>query len=193
MTTIRFISDLHMGHENIIKFDGRPFKNSSEMDDVIIKNWNSVVAPGDLTYILGDFIWKRTPESLAKVRKLNGQKILIKGNHDRAKGLDFTKLFAKIVCYEELSMDGKKIVLSHYPIPLFNGHRWDHGFHLYGHVHTTEEYDLVKRWEKEITEVIGTVPKMYNVGANLPYMNYTPRTLEEIIEGSKNVVTRVTS
>ena len=53
----RYISDLHLGHANVIKFDNRPFKNLEEMHERIITNWNKVTNKNDTVYILGDFCW----------------------------------------------------------------------------------------------------------------------------------------
>lgn len=52
-----FISDLHFGHFNIIRYDNRPFNSVDEMDKVLIDNWNSVVSDDDTIYILGDISW----------------------------------------------------------------------------------------------------------------------------------------
>ena len=51
-----FISDLHFSHTNIIKYESRPFANSVEMNDTLIKNWNMKVQPTDTVYILGTMI-----------------------------------------------------------------------------------------------------------------------------------------
>ena len=51
-----YISDLHIGYENVIRFDNRPFANADEMNDTIFSNWNSRVTRDDTVYILGDFI-----------------------------------------------------------------------------------------------------------------------------------------
>ena len=53
-----YISDLHLGHTNVIKFDKRPFSNIEEMENKIIENWNSRVTKQDTVYILGDFSWE---------------------------------------------------------------------------------------------------------------------------------------
>ena len=78
----RYISDLHFGHANILKFDNRPFRNTEEMETALIENWNSTVFAGDTTYILGDFCWGKEPEWKRIVPLLNGNKVLIRGNHD---------------------------------------------------------------------------------------------------------------
>lgn len=57
MGRIYYISDLHFGHSNIIRFDNRPFSNVQEMEETIVKNWNERVAKDDVVYILGDFCW----------------------------------------------------------------------------------------------------------------------------------------
>ena len=81
---IFFTSDLHFGHENVLRFDNRPFETVDEMDDELIKRWNDKVAKGDLVYVLGDLIWKTaTNEAVQIIKRLNGQIVLIKGNHDR--------------------------------------------------------------------------------------------------------------
>ena len=58
----RYISDLHFGHKNVIRFDGRPFNSTEEMEDKLVENWNRVVRRNDTTYILGDFCWGKEPE-----------------------------------------------------------------------------------------------------------------------------------
>lgn len=54
MTKIFFSSDLHFGHQNIIKYCSRPWKTAAEMDEALIANWNNTVTEGDIVYILGD-------------------------------------------------------------------------------------------------------------------------------------------
>lgn len=53
-----FTGDLHLGHENVIKFDNRPFETVEEMDAELIRRWNNKVDKGDLVYVLGDMIWR---------------------------------------------------------------------------------------------------------------------------------------
>ena len=48
-----YISDLHLFHENAIKYDHRPFDSIQEMHEEIMKNWNDRVTNGDIVYILG--------------------------------------------------------------------------------------------------------------------------------------------
>jgi calcineurin-like phosphoesterase family protein len=81
--SIWYTSDLHLGHANIIKYCDRPFKSADEMNRTIVNNWNSVVKPEDRVFVLGDVALGKINESLEFVRELNGQKLLIPGNHDR--------------------------------------------------------------------------------------------------------------
>lgn len=182
---VYFTSDLHLGHDNVIKFDNRPFSSVEEMDEELIKRWNSKVKPGDLVYVLGDLIWKsKTNEAADILRRLNGQIILIKGNHDRFFHNDkVKKILAGIKDYDDICVtlkDGtpKRCILSHYFIPMYNGHF--HGaIHLHGHSHVTaeakEEVEIAKELNKR-----GFPNKIYNVGCML--WNYEPVTLDEILE-----------
>ena len=78
-----YISDLHLFHENAIKYDRRPFDSIKEMHEVIMKNWNDRVTNGDIVYILGDISLRGKNEDLiAFVARLKGRKVLVKGNHD---------------------------------------------------------------------------------------------------------------
>jgi len=180
-----FTADMHFGHENVLRFDKRPFKTVAEMDEELIRRWNAKVGKGDLVYVLGDFIWKSsTNDAPGLIKSLNGQIILIKGNHDRflhnaaAKGA-----LAGIKDYDDISVtlsDGtsRRCILSHYFIPFYNGHRYN-AIHLHGHSHNTEESDEERRIVKEMNNK-GYDLKVYNVGCM--YWNYEPVTLDEILE-----------
>lgn len=85
MTTF-FSSDQHFGHENIIGYCDRPFNSVDHMNRVMINNWNAVVAPDDTVIVVGDFAMGRIEESLELALELNGDKILVPGNHDRCWG-----------------------------------------------------------------------------------------------------------
>lgn len=80
---IFFTSDTHFGHQNIIKYCDRPFKDTDQMDEAIIANWNAVVSADDTVYHLGDIALGLIDKSLPKVSRLNGYKIAVLGNHDR--------------------------------------------------------------------------------------------------------------
>lgn len=180
---IFYISDLHIGHANCLAFDNRPFKDVEEMNSEIIKRWNSVVTNEDIVCILGDFHWGKEPEWISILEQLNGQKILIQGNHDITPQKS-RKYFADVKEYKVIDDSGRKVVLSHYPIPCYRNHFYG-WYHLYGHVHTSFEFNMMEH-DRYLMEQLYTRPcEMYNVGCMLPYMDYTPRTLDQIIEGYK--------
>lgn len=182
---LRFISDMHFDHGNCIAFDARPFTSVDHMNEEMIKRWNSVVKPEDHTYILGDFCWKKEDRWLELLPQLNGQKTLILGNHDITPQKS-KHLFADIKEYKVVSDNNRKIVLCHYPIPCYRNHFYG-WYHLYGHVHTSFEWNMMERNRYLFEELYSRPCEMYNVGAMLPYMNYTPRTLDEIVEGYKKM------
>jgi len=93
--TVWVTADQHFGHENIIKYTQRPFKNAAEMDKALIRNFNERVSAEDTTYFLGDFTMvgpQRSDYVERILRKLHGTKILILGNHDRIRPLRLVEL-----------------------------------------------------------------------------------------------------
>ncbi len=78
-----FTSDLHFGHQNIISYCNRPYDSVPEMNDGLVDNWNAVVGTDDLIFVLGDVAMGRLDDSLRHVKRLNGRKYLVLGNHDR--------------------------------------------------------------------------------------------------------------
>lgn len=185
-----FTGDLHFGHENVLRFDGRPFQTVEEMDAELIRRWNNKVGKGDLVYVLGDLIWKtKNDDAPGLLRRLNGQIILIKGNHDRfLHNAKAKAVLAGVKDYDDIAVtleDGtmKRCILSHYFIPMYNGHRYE-AIHLHAHSHFTDEAD----WEIDFTDRLnaaGIRSEVYNVGCM--YWNYEPVTLDEILAHGKTV------
>lgn len=180
-----YISDLHFGHKNCLVFDNRPFKSIEEHDAQLVDRWNEAVGIDDDVWILGDISWYNPTETVGIFNQLNGAKHLCIGNHDSKllKSKMVRNLFMEIVDYKEIRFDsgnGGGIVLCHYPIPCYNNHYYG-WYHLYGHVHNSFEWQMMKRIQFEMKEIYGKQSNMYNVGCMIPYMNYTPRTLQEII------------
>lgn len=165
-----FSSDWHVGHENVIKFDKRPFKDLSHMHRVLINNYNATVGKEDLCYFLGDMGLCKS-DALAKVvQELNGTKVLILGNHDkgatamRRMGFDVVLNGATIVVANRI------VTMTHCPLKgVFRedcskmkgskeGEHW-HGesrhhqfsiidfgqYHLHGHTHKGPEERIADR------------------------------------------------
>ena len=141
---IYFTSDLHLGHRGIIEMCDRPFKEVSEMNEVLIQNWNHFVRKNDIVYILGDIAHKLSvPEVNEIVRKLNGRKVLIKGNHDKVYD---GSLFEEVCDFKEIHYNGISISLMHYP--MLSWPKSHHGsIHLHGHMHNKQEYNLQMKEE----------------------------------------------
>ena len=113
---IYYIADLHFGHQNVIRFDNRPFSDTAQMEETLIRNWNKRVTTEDTVYVLGDAFWKSEADSIRIIQQLNGHKHLIQGNHDRAHGrLRF--YWESIEPYAEINDSDTLVILSHYPIP----------------------------------------------------------------------------
>lgn len=181
-----FIADLHFQHTNALSFDNRPFKTIEEHDAELIRRWNNAVDIDDDVYVLGDISWANPTKTEEIFNQLNGNKHLIIGNHDRKllKTKTVRELFVEIVDYKEIQLeDGEGIVLSHYPIPCFNHHYYG-WYHLYGHVHSGFEWNMMKRVKYEMETLYDKPCKMFNVGCMISYMDYTPRTLNEIINAN---------
>lgn len=179
-----FIADTHFGHKNAIWYDHRPFQSVKEMDEELIKRWNSRVTNGDTVYILGDFSWHNTDRTMCILKRLKGKKRLIKGNHDRVKPPELRKEFDYIKEYEQISVGRKVLILCYYSIPFYNRHHHD-AVMIHGHTHNSKEHLLELEIERCINES-GIPCNMYNVGCMLPYMDYMPRTLDEIIKRKEN-------
>lgn len=130
------VSDTHFGHKNIIKYCNRPFKTIEEMDEALIKNWNSVVSKDDTIIHLGDVFLCGKERAKKIMSQLNGRKILIKGNHDhwsdefyRSIGFDYVSKYP--IIWHGFYM------LSHAPLQLNETTPYGN---LYGHVHNDEKY-----------------------------------------------------
>ena len=117
------VADLHFGHESIVKHFGRNhlFNTIEDHDEFLIKRWNSVVKDLDLVYVLGDFVWNKCSRKyFAEIMsRLNGDKILIIGNHDRITEFQAIKLGFKSAFYSARIKRKKTIInLSHFPYKL---------------------------------------------------------------------------
>lgn len=184
-----FISDLHFGHKNALAFDNRPFPDIETHDRELVENWNGVVSMDDDVWVLGDISWYGPMKTIELFSRLNGTKHLCAGNHDKKllANREVQALFAEITNYKELQLTPSfGLVLCHYPIPCFN-HHFQNWVHLYGHVHTSFEWNMMERLRYEMEELYSKPCRMYNVGCMVPFMQFTPRTLDDILrltEGS---------
>ena len=83
-----FTSDYHFCHTNVIKYDGRPFKDVEEMNESLIENWNHYIDTNDIVFYLGDLSFDRSGKQTQEiVKRLNGKIHYILGNHDDEKDI----------------------------------------------------------------------------------------------------------
>lgn len=136
-------SDLHWGHKNIMTFcpvSRARFRNDVDyMNEAMVKEWNDLIEPEDSVYILGDVAFLPAAKATEYMRRLNGRKILVQGNHDRKllQDADFRGCFDEIYHYLDVNYNGTKCVMLHYPIA-----EWDQmhrgAVHFHGHLHGGE-------------------------------------------------------
>ena len=143
--SVYLTSDTHFGHNNVLTYSKRPFASIAEHDEALVTNWNAVVKPGDLVYHLGDLALCNPIYAASLVARLAGQKFWLLGNHD---GKQMQKrcreFFVKIMHYEEISYESRKVVLCHYPI--LSWRAMHHGsVMLHGHCHGNLKPSSAKR------------------------------------------------
>ena len=134
MPSVFLVSDTHFGHTGVCRFtrtDGvtklRPWDNADEMDEFMVKAWNERVRPTDKVYHLGDVVINR--RALGIMRRLNGDKVLIRGNHDIFRDNEYREHFRELRAYHV--MNG--MILSHIPIHEESLGRF--GVNIHGHTH----------------------------------------------------------
>ena len=130
-----YISDLHFSHANAINFDNRPWKDINEMNEEIIRIWNERVTDEDDVWILGDISWANPYETRCLIARLRGKKHWVTGNHDYKllKNEELCRQFVDVYeCYHKhIDKAGNTVVLSHFPIFMFDGVYHGHTVHLY--------------------------------------------------------------
>jgi calcineurin-like phosphoesterase family protein len=134
MPSIFLVSDTHFGHTGVCRFtrdDGvtklRPWTDPDEMDEEMVKRWNETVKPSDKVYHLGDVVINR--KSLSIMHRLNGDKVLIRGNHDIFRDAEYREHFRELRAYHV--MNG--MILSHIPVHEESLGRF--GVNIHGHLH----------------------------------------------------------
>jgi calcineurin-like phosphoesterase family protein len=153
MPAVFLVSDTHFGHAGVCRFtrnDGvtklRPWDSADEMDEAMVERWNERVRPNDKVYHLGDVVMSR--KSLAIMRRLNGDKVLIRGNHDIFKDTDYREHFRELRAYHV--MNG--MILSHIPIHSESLGRF--GVNIHGHLHANRV--MLLGFNGKITDIVDT-------------------------------------
>lgn len=191
-----FTSDWHIGHENCLKFDKRPFADLETMHKSLIKRYNATVPQSGICYFLGD-MGNRTEDIRNVVSQLNGTKVLIWGNHDKGINTMYNCGFDVVLLSASILVSKTLITLSHCPLPGIvredlshikgydpeNPEPW-HGStrakhmmctvadrgqpHLHGHIHS----------RKDKPTSVKILDRQYDVGA--PANSYKPVSISVI-------------
>jgi calcineurin-like phosphoesterase family protein len=155
MANLFFVSDTHFSHPLMVRLRG--FRSVQEMDELMIERWNETVRPQDHVYHLGDVTMRR--EFLDVVKRLNGHKRLIFGNHDIFDYGCYVKAgFKKLMAYRVVD----RIIFSHVPVHPAQLSRFR--LNVHGHLHTNrvmEPGSLTKpdrRYTNVCVEQTGYVP-----------------------------------
>lgn len=129
-----FTADFHLGHSNIIRYCGRPFQATDEMDDAILSRLNTSVKEHDSLYYLGDFCLGSSKHAREYRRRIRCKNIyFVEGNHD-ASTLKIQQEFRWWKQLAEITVEAQRIVLCHYAMRVW--HHCAHGtWQLYGHSH----------------------------------------------------------
>lgn len=134
-----YTADTHFGHENVIGFCDRPFRDADHMDTVLIENLRSRVGREDDLWIVGDFAFgdkaKETTYLAGIFDELPGaRKHLIVGNHDLEKTLGLPWDSVSHLAEVRDGPHNQAHTLCHYPMITWN-HARRQALHLFGHVH----------------------------------------------------------
>lgn len=129
-----FSSDWHLCHQNILKYDKRPFQHLGEMHKALLENYNYIVNEEDNFYFLGDFCFNDR-DTEYYLQQLKGNLFFIKGNHDKNHTINLYKKYGTYLGEQcKIRVNNQEIVLNHYSMKV-----WDkshHGsWHLFGHSH----------------------------------------------------------
>lgn len=160
------IADLHLGHKKIVEFlneDGtkcRPWTNVDEMNEALIGNWNKVVQSKDKVYLLGDIVFGKS--NLHLLDRLNGDKVLIRGNHD----IQDTEVYLSYFRDIRASWPIGDAIMTHIPIHPQSLTRWKYNIH--GHLHGYKVLGSDKR------------PDPKYICVSCEQVNYTPISFGEV-------------
>ena len=167
--SIYLIADTHFGDDSIRRYENRPFDSVSEMDNTLVNNWNNTVTDSDEVYVLGDFGGNGNESDI--LRKLNGKKYLVKGNHDTEsnnyyRNCGFEEVYDLPVLFKSFWIMSHDAIYVNSNMPYAN---------LFGHVHNTP---IVRDYSSQ------------HFCVSAERINYTPISFEDIAskvkEAAKN-------
>lgn len=175
MSDIWFISDTHFNHTNILsftdndgnRFRGSVFKDVDDMNEIMIQNWNNHIKPNDKVYHLGDVYFGQENAADKILSRLNGNKRLVLGNHDKiTKQSVLLNHFQKIIMWWPF----EGMIFSHVPLPIEQMKtRKGEAMNFHGHIHQNKS------------------PTKRHFNLSVENINYTPMHLDEILKIRNNV------
>jgi calcineurin-like phosphoesterase family protein len=184
MPAVFLVSDTHFGHTGVCRFlrnDGvtklRPWDNPEEMDEFMVKAWNERVRPNDKVYHLGDVVINR--RAMSTLARLNGDKVLIRGNHDIFRDDEYRKYFRELRAYHV--MNG--LILSHIPVHEASLGRF--GCSIHGHLHANRVMKArgVDALTGDILYSDEIDPRYYNV--SVEQTDFAPILFEDVLKKIK--------
>lgn len=185
MSKIWFSSDLHFNHDREFVWQARGFNSVEEMNEQIIERFNSVVAPGDILYLLGDTALggggnEILMQNKALIERLNGEIYMVLGNHDTNPRIEMYKSCKNVVEADKwankIKYNGYHFYLSHFPTLTGNLEKESLKqctCNLFGHTHQISNFHM-------------DIPYLYHVGVDSH--NCYPVLLDNVIEEMKNKV-----
>lgn len=182
MPSVFLVSDTHFGHAGVCRFlreDGtklRPWDNPEDMDEFMVKAWNQRVRPNDKVYHLGDVVINK--RALKTLGRLNGDKVLIRGNHDIFRDTEYREYFRELRAYHV--MNG--CILSHVPVHEASLGRF--GVNIHGHLHANRVKRVIG------IDTLGTAPELvYGTEPDVRYhcvcveqTGFAPILLEDVFK-----------
>lgn len=159
---VYFTSDSHFGDHRTLNIWKRPFGSVAEMDSLLLERWNAAVGPEDEVWHLGDFA-RKPADVPGLLERLHGVKHLIRGNNDPP-GTATAPGWASVRDYAEVELEGRSLVLCHYPFRTWNGQHKG-AIDLHGHSHGR----------------LKALPRQFDVGVDA--REWRPVRLEELLGG----------
>jgi calcineurin-like phosphoesterase family protein len=181
MPSVFLVSDTHFGHAGVTRFTHqdtgikiRPWDNPEEMDEYMVKVWNDTVKSNDKVYHLGDVVINR--KSLQILDRLNGDKVLIRGNHDIFRDDDYRKYFRELRAYHVVN----NMILSHIPLHPDSKGRFNANIHGHLHSNRVRKPRSVDAKTGEILYSDDIDPWYFNV--SVEQIGFKPILFEEVIK-----------
>lgn len=179
--SVFFVSDLHLGHENVLSIRTQ-FHDIDEHDDFLIEKWNNKVKKHDEVYILGDLSFRSSNPITDYLARMNGKKHLIVGNHDGywMRKMNHMEIYFQSVEYlKVMKFEKKQLTLCHYPMLEWPGSRYVESgtsFLIHGHIHNetdSQVYSYIKNFQP------------HALNACVDINNFEPVTFDELKENNK--------